>query len=470
MSKRLSSDDIGVLIDNWEDIRKLVNDILKNKLKNKAMLKGLVPIEFDEDLVLGYGDWGLVMGLPGLVEIVLKITTDPFEWYLTNIILQDIELRKHPAIPYTLGTAILSIRSKNFPLYIIVRENLAVGISLKPNNPMIKMKDALINEFINPLQEIEQNIADVMNKRDDLKLNLLEISVIHNMMNGEVKNLTNNIKKKLPKTQPNSKFNKVLDLQRKLLDRGIALVDIQSNNLGFRQHRNLNRIFKDVGNLDMECVVVSDLGMAYGTPVFLGSGMIYRDLDEMIGHISSIMGDYGSESQSIRKNPGEYSIESILMELIGYCQKANGKVKNVLLENKSNNYIGKLVSKITKMIPSTNLSDVNVDFLVENELISVIKHWIDPICVQIFDGSEIHIKCYVDSIKNDIALCRLAHDLSFEDESPIGMFSIPYDMGIAHTILDFFMNDKKKKISTMIQQNIPLVYLNTLNGVKYESI
>ncbi len=88
MSKRLSSDDIGVLIDNWEDIRKLVNDILKNKLKNKAMLKGLVPIEFDKDLVLGYGDWGLVMGLPGLVEIVLKITTDPFEWYLTNIILQ----------------------------------------------------------------------------------------------------------------------------------------------------------------------------------------------------------------------------------------------------------------------------------------------------------------------------------------------------------------------------------------------
>ena len=472
MSKNLSSSDVGVIVKNWSNIRKVINNILKKKLKDTSDLKHLVPMSFDKELVLGYGKWGLVVGLPALSEVVVKITTDPFEWYLMDIIMQDEYLRNHPAVPYTLGTAVLDIKSREFPLYLIVRENLRIGIPLNVSNPLVRMKNTLIQDFIGPMEDIEQDVADVLNKKNNLTL--LEVSVIYSLMAGEVRKQLSKIKTRLPKLTPKSKFNNVLDLQKKLLDRGIALVDIHVNNLGTRQYKNLNKIFKDVGKLDLENVVMSDLGMAYGTPVFLESGMAYKDLEEMIVHLASILKDYTAqrytESGIIRNNPMIYSVDSIINDLIDCCQDANLNLNNVLLDNKSGVHLDNIVNNIMKMFPKMHLNDITVAFLVKNELISVIRHWIDPFCVHTFDEHELHIKCYVDSIKNGMARCRLAHDLSFEDEAPIGLFSIPQDQDVAQTILDFFMNDKKRKSLNTTVQHIPIEYLNTLNGVKYEII
>ena len=98
MSKRLSQDDAGFLTENWSIIRKNINNILKNKIKRSADIRRLVPLDFEKDLVIGSGMWGVVIELPNLSEIIIKLTTDPFEYHLTNIIIQDSVLSKHPAI------------------------------------------------------------------------------------------------------------------------------------------------------------------------------------------------------------------------------------------------------------------------------------------------------------------------------------------------------------------------------------
>jgi hypothetical protein len=122
------------------------------------------------------------------------------------------------------------------------------------------------------------------------------------------------------------------------------------------------------------------------------------------------------------------------------------------------------------MVPQMNLSDIMVAFLVKNELISVIKHWIDPYCVHSLDESNLYIRCYVDSIDRGMARCRLSHELSFEDEAPIGLFTIPQTHELAETVMNFYLSPKKRMGTSNSVQHISISYLTTLNGVIYENI
>jgi hypothetical protein len=465
MSKRLSQDDAVFLIDNWTTVRNHVNKILKSRMNKAENIDELVPLSFENNLILGSGMWGVVIGLPDLNEIVIKLTTDPFEYHLTNIIMQDSSLKKHPAIPYTLGTSALNIKNKEFPLYLIVRENLNIGVHMSATNPLKRMEKILIEDFIWPIQEIEKNIASAMNKRNAHALSLLDISLIHSLVSGEIGNQITKIKSKLPKTTKKSKFNNVLDLQKKLLDRGIAFVDITENNLGTRIPGKLSKMFKDVGRRDLESIVVSDLGMAYGTPIFLGSDMGYKNLNEMIDHILGIFGDYGEE-ESMRHNPSPYLVGDLMDELTESCQVANMSLSNVLLNNESHVIIDNIVSKILDRIPDSRLDSSSISFLIKTRLISVIKHWIDPLCVFDFNDDYMFIRCYVDSKDNEFANCRISQELSLDDESPIGLFEIPISLDITQLFLNFFakkqIQDNQKKQQKI---NIPIGFMITMNGV-----
>ncbi len=467
MSKRISLDDIGFLTENWPVIRKSINNIVRKKIKDTKNIRSLIPLDFDESLILGAGMWGLVIGLPNMKEIIVKLTTDPFEYHLTNIITQDKILNKHPAIPYTLGTGSLNIKNKNFPLYLIVRENLQVGVHLSVTNPLKRMEKILIEDFIWPVQEIEKNIASSISKRNGQALSLLDISLIHSLVSGEIGNQIIKIKSKLPKPIKRSKFNNVLDLQKKLLDYGIAFVDITENNLGTRIPGNLSKIFKDVGKRDLENIVVSDLGMAYGTPIFFDSDMGYKDLDEMIDHILGIFGDYGDE-ETTRQNPAPYLVSDLIEDMVDSCHVANLVLSNVLLNKDSQVIIDKAVAKIMDILPSSRLSSSSVSFLIKNKLISVIKHWIDPLCVFDFDNYQIYVRCYIDFIDDKFAGCRIFRELSLSDESPIGLFEIPFDSDIAQVLVDHFTQDKtNQKQDVSHDFRISLDYISAMNGIPF---
>jgi len=472
MSKGLSREDIDILAENWSKIRKIVIKLIKKRAKSTIDVAHAVPMTFDRDLILGHGKWGLVVGMPSLEEIVIKLTTDPFEWYLMDLIMHDDELRNHPAVPFTLGTAVLDLKSKDMPLYLIVRENLHIGIPLNLSNPLVKMKDILIRDFVDPMENIEHDVAEMLNKRGNISL--LDISVLHSLMNGEIKKQVGRIKAKLPRVAAGSRFFNVLDLQKKLLDRGIALIDIHVNNLGTRQFKNLNRLFDDVGRLDMENVVISDLGMAYGTPIFLQSGMIYKDIEDMVTHLASILVEYSDQRPTMRgvrrSNPALYSVESICSDLIACCQDANLNLTNVLLDKKSNIHIDRIVSNLVKLVPQMHLDAITVAFVIKNELISIIKAWINPHSVLEISDNSIGLRCYVDAIQNGSVRCRLAHDLMLTDEAPIGYFVIPQSQRLAEELLNFYTSTQKRRSSKVSVQHIPLSYLSTLNGASYESI
>lgn len=472
MNRETNYHDLNILSKNWAKIRKVIIKILRKRAKKTIDITHSVPMVFDRDLVLGTGKWGLVVGLPSLEEIVIKITTDPFEWYLMELIMQDDELRNHPAVPFTIGTSVLDMKSNGMPLYLIVRENLHIGIPLNLSNPLIRMKDMLIDQFVSPMEDIENEVASILNKNKNL--NLIEVSMFYSLMNGEIKKQIGKAKAKLPRVSKDSKFYNVLDFQKKLLDRGIALIDIHVNNLGTRQFSNLNKLFNGVGKLDMENVVISDLGMAYGTPIFLQAGMAYKDVETMIKHLAGILKDY-SESRASdlgirRSNPALYSVKSVQEDLIFCCQEANLKIENVLFDIKSNIHIDKIVANLMKMIPRSHLDVNTVAFVIKGELIAIIKQWIAPYDALEIDDKNIYVKCFVDSIKNGMAKCRLSHDLSFNDEAPVGCFVIPQTNQLAEDVLNFFKSDLKRRSSKMSVQHIPLIYLNTMNGVEYENI
>ena len=231
MTFKLDSEDLKILAQAWPKIRKIATKLIKNKVQDKVIdAKSCIPMTFNKDLVLGHGKWGVVLGLPSLEEVVIKITTDPFEWFLIELLMQDEELRTHPAIPYIIGTAVLDVFQDELPCYLIVRENLKIGIPLPTSSPLLKMRDMLLQDFVDPMEEIEHELSEVLKYKKDL--NLLHITTTYSMIAGEIKKQVSKIKTRIPKVNQSSKFYWVIDFQKKLLNKGIALVDIHPNTLG----------------------------------------------------------------------------------------------------------------------------------------------------------------------------------------------------------------------------------------------
>ena len=471
MRTKISISDIGVLKDSWAMVRKATIKILKDNLKEKIEVSSLIPMSFDDSLILGHGKWGLVIGLPSIEEIVLKITTDPFEFYLIEMLRHDEELRHHDAVPILLGSTILNMNgdTKN-PMYLIVRENLNPGVPLGSSNPLVRMKDSLIDNFIVPMEKIENEIARTMNKRKNLSM--IDVSVVYSMMSGHIKKQVSKMKIKLPKVASSSSISNVIDLQKKLLDKGIALVDIHPNNLAYREF-DLSPLFKDVKKRDMSKVVVSDLGMAYGTPIFLESGMAYKGLDDMISHFSTILKDYTytkSNSKDTRKNP-EIDYAFIVEDIKDCCKESTSKNTNIFVDVAFQEMIDKIVDYIILFMPKIHISRESIKIALKNEIILEIASW-----MMLDDVIEEKEDCYIirchiiEATNSGTYKCKMLKDLNIADDCPIGEFKIPKSYeGIESLINPLVFKTKRNASFDYSTQYIPIQYTLKINGVQHDS-
>ncbi len=470
MTFRLDQEDIEILSKSWSKIRRASIKLIKAKAQNKLDVKSCIPMTFDKNLILGHGKWGVVLGLPSLDEIVIKITTDPFEWFLIEMLMQDDELKTHPAVPYIVGTAVLDIFQDDLPCYLIIRENLKIGVPLPKSSPLLKMRDMLLSDFVDPMEEIEHQLSNVLKYKQDL--NLLHITTTYSLVAGEIKKQVSKIKTRIPKVNTNSRFYWVIDFQKKLLDKGIALVDIHPNNLGMREF-DVSDIFEKDRDPVMDCVVISDLGMAYGTPIFLQSGMAYDNFDDMMEHFVKILKEYTEEQKSFSRSNPAYTVDFIKEEIRSCCADANYNTSNVLLDPSCHQSIHRIVGKILTMVPQMHISAESIRLTIKNEISTLIQSWIEADILADETDKDLEIKCYIDEIQQGLVKCRVSEFLDFENESPIGKFQIPRSHKLYEKLKNNLiqMSEKKnKKTTSDFVQYIPEVFLVEMNGVPYEKI
>ncbi len=471
MTFRLDQTDLDILAKSWPKVRKIVNKIIRSKIQDKIDVKSCIPMTFNRDLILGHGKWGVVLGLPALDEIVIKITTDPFEWFLIEMLMQDDELRTHPAIPYIVGTAVLDVFQDELPCYLIVRENLKIGIPLTSSSPLLKMRDMLLEDFVGPMEDIEHELSKVLKQQQDL--NLLHITTTYSLVAGEIKKQVSKIKTRIPKVTEKSKFYWVIDFQKKLLNKGIALVDIHPNNLGMREF-DVTEIFEHDRDPEMNCVVISDLGMAYGTPIFLQAGMAYTDFDSMMEHFVKILKEYTEEQKTFhsRSNP-MYSVDFIKEEIRSCCFDANHHLSNVLVDANSHLEIHRIVGKILGMIPQMHISAESIRLTLKNEIATLIEDWIEIDVILDETNMGLDLKCYVDDIANGLVKCRITTELNHEDPAPIAKFHIPRNHSLYQKLkvnLEQSSERGARKTQNTFIQYIPETLLVEMNGVPYEKI
>ena len=484
MQNKVTKEDLRILDEIWSKVKKATIKIIKERLKDKEDidLNHMIPHDFARNLILGNGKWGIVLGIPAIPELVIKLTTDPFEWFLIEMLRQDKELEYHPALPFTVGTAILDVKLDDMPLYLIVRENLIIGVPLDKTNPLTKAKDTLISDFIEPMEEIEEEVASALRKR--MLLSLLDVSTAYSIISGEMKRQLVKALAKLPIITKESEYYWVLDLQKKLLERGIALVDIHPNNLGRREYEVPYYVKNDL-TTGRGCIVVSDLGMAYGTPIFLEKGMLYKGFDEMIEHFVKIYKTYSdlrykSTNQSkktSRTNPAidetkyiEYMHETIKI----VCDESNATLNNVLTDPNLEVVVSAVAGKIMKLTPKMHISAQMIEFSLRNSIASVVFGWIN-------EGKEVEItqvsiklKGYVDNIHKGIVKCSIANEYYCDDERPIGLFEIPktdpiYPI-VDQTVHQLLARNKRLGLEDELVQYFPVAYLKKMNGVEYEGI
>lgn len=483
MQSKVTKEDLRILDEIWSKVKKATIKIIKDRIKDSEDidLNNMIPRDFEKNLILGNGKWGIVLGIPAIPELVIKLTTDPFEWFLIEMLKQDKELEYHPALPFTVGTAILDVKLDDMPLYIIVRENLIIGVPLDKTNPLTKAKEVLIKDFIEPMEEVEEEIASALQNRSILSL--LEISTAYGILSGETKRQVIKAQAKLPTISKDSEYYWVLDLQKKLLEKGIALVDIHPNNLGRREYEVPYYVKSDI-TTGSGCIVVSDLGMAYGTPIFLEEGMLYKGFNEMIEHFVKIYKTYSdlrykasTLGNPVRNNPivreSEY-IEYMQETIRIICDDANANLSNVLIDPNMEVIVSVVAGKIMKLTPKMHISAQMIEFTLKNSIASVIFGWIDA-------GNEIEItknsillKGYVDGIHKGVVKCSIANEYYFDDERPIGLFEIPKSDPIYpivdQTVHQLLARNKRLGLDDELVQYFPVAYLKKMNGVEYEGI
>ncbi len=483
MLSKINREDLQILDEIWHKIKRATVKIIRDRLRDSDAtdISPMLPAEFQKNLILGNGKWGIVLGIPAIPELVIKLTTDPFEWFLVEMLRQDKALEYHPALPFTLGTAVLDVRLDDMPLYVIVRENLIIGVPLEKNNPLTKSKKTLISEFIEPMEAVEEEIAKALSKRKHLSL--LDISTAYNILSGETRRLAARVLTVLPHLTEDSEFFWVLDLQKKLLERGIALVDIHPNNLGRREFE-VPQYVEGKPAAGRGCIVVSDLGMAYGTPIFLDKGMLYRDFDEMIEHFVKIYRTYSSlryiphnGSGLTRANPAAEAkdyVSYLHEEIRMVCKNANEAGVNVLTDPDVELLVSVISGKIMKILPRMHLSAAMMEFSLRSGITDIISGWIEEDLTMTVAASGIQLVGYVDEIDKGLVKCSIANEVYSDDARPIGYFEVPegdpaYPV-LKQTIEQVLPRNKRLDIDTEIVQYIPVKYLKKMNGVSYESL
>lgn len=108
---------------HWDHIDTVITDAL-SQVEDIGLpaLHGILPTEED---VYGCGSWGCAWPT-NYDRWTLKITADPTEGPINQLVLEDKNLRESPGIAYILGVWELSERvwKGKYPVYVILRENI----------------------------------------------------------------------------------------------------------------------------------------------------------------------------------------------------------------------------------------------------------------------------------------------------------------------------------------------------------
>ena len=264
---------------NWSKISNAITSILRENSKlSKSELQKIVPVRFSKKLILGQGMWGLVLKLNNK-KIVAKVTSDILELSLIDIIISTRgtknDISNHLGIPYIAGSEIFDDING-----VIVREDLNVySIRLSSSNPIRRAVELMIKNYVVPLSSDEMALSDIIknNKIDTFR----DISYAHSILKGNSLKYAKYTNSKIKSVSKKSKSHYTVDFLKKLLlEFGIALVDLHDDNLAYYKH-NIEDIFgvkrkKD----DFKHYIISDLGLAYDTPIVVADIPIFKKLIE----------------------------------------------------------------------------------------------------------------------------------------------------------------------------------------------
>lgn len=267
---------------NWVYIRNAVMDILSDSsFKKKDEIKIMLPERFSESLVLGEGMWGIVLKLKN-EKIIAKVSSDLLELSLIDVILKtrdsdsDFDLSADPGIPYIAG-----LRLFNDLNGIVVREDLDMThITLSASSVITRSVECLIKHYVTPLSTDEMVLSDIIHENQDTSLR--DVAFAHSILKGNALKYSRKTIANMPAINKNSKSFHVVCFIKKILQRySIALIDLHSQNLARLKH-DLSDIFGIKRNeSDFKKYVISDLGLAYDTPIMAIDSPIFSNFTNL---------------------------------------------------------------------------------------------------------------------------------------------------------------------------------------------
>ena len=253
---------------NWSYISQSVKDILSTESNlSKTEISSILPARFSKDIILGEGMWGVVLKLSN-PKIIAKVTSDLLELSLIDVILKsknaegDIDLSSDKGIPHIAG-----LRLFNDLNGVFVREDLDVkDITLSSSNPISRCVNTLIKNYVTPLSTDEIVLSELIHDR--VNTSLRDVAFAHSILKGNALKYSRSTLSKMPTVSQRSKSYNVVNFIKKILKHhSIALIDLHSQNLARPKH-DISDIFGITrSGSDYEQYVISDLGLAYDTPI-----------------------------------------------------------------------------------------------------------------------------------------------------------------------------------------------------------
>lgn len=286
LSKLDSKQRCSYISKNWAIIKSGVESILRNNSNlTESEVISQLPISFDKKLVLGQGMWGVVLKLKN-EKIVVKLTSDLLELSLVDLIMDsDESISNHKGIPHIAGLEIFPDLNG-----IIVRENLKTGgVLLNASSPITRAVNTIINDFVVPLSSDEIELNDILKGMN--KGTLRDLSFSHSIIKGNSIKYAKKAYAKIKEPSKESKSYHVVRFIKKILKvEGVGLIDLHSDNLAFPKY-DIEDVFgikrsKD----DFKKFVISDLGLAYDTPVMaLDSPDLYYEDNQGNKNLSKVL-------------------------------------------------------------------------------------------------------------------------------------------------------------------------------------
>jgi hypothetical protein len=218
--------------------------------------------------------------------------------------------------------------------------------------------------------------------------------------------------------------------------------------------------------------------------LFLEKGLLYKNIEEMLTHFVQILTSYSelkktTANKDVLENPAEMKAEALSSEMIDFtyeeirlaCTEANDKLANVLIDPEIDMHVSVIAGRIMNLVPLMHISANLISFTLKNHVASIINEWIEEDLVLEETDNSISVKCFINSIRGNIAKCTITDEFFVDDHRPIAVFEIPKEDPTAESVKESFSEhlDRKARLGDPegSTQYLPLNYLKKMNGVPY---